>query len=310
VSTIIEPKVTIEQIEHPAYEFLKTLVPHGWIDLRALGDKKRQTFYWENPTGCTVWANVQCSKFGRDVYFGVAARINDRSGKAENCAEALAVWADIDFKMIGETAARARLASYPLKPSFVVNSGGGLHPYWLLNRPVNLTTSRARFEAALRKLAADVAGDPAACDIARILRVPGTLNYKPEYVRQYGKPLPVHIESWIPERKYDFAQFVPANFEEPVVRPATSGKTPRSGVGAIRRARRYLRACPKPIINAGSDHLTYRVGAKLIGTAGGDFGLTVEEALPLLCDWQPAFDPEWFRKKLENVRRYARGGRQ
>jgi putative DNA primase/helicase len=50
----------------------------------------------------------------------------------------------------------------------------------------------------------------------------------------------------------------------------------------------------------------FKICCKLIGTSGGDIGLTSEEALPLLMEWQPEFDEEWFREKLDNAEKYAR----
>lgn len=65
-------------------------------------------------------------------------------------------------------------------PSVTVHSGAGLHVYWLLNEPY-LLDSEARLEAAKHMQASwvkVVGGDPGAHDLARILRVPGSRNFK------------------------------------------------------------------------------------------------------------------------------------
>lgn len=72
-------------------------------------------------------------------------------------------------------------------PSALVDSGGGMHAYWLLESPYGLE-SPERLQAAKHIQASWVAvvgGDRGAHDLTRILRVPGSWNYK------YTPPRPV-----------------------------------------------------------------------------------------------------------------------
>lgn len=77
-----------------------------------------------------------------------------------------------------------QLASLPLAPSVIIQSSPGKHHcYWLLDEPFILEseadTLRARsMQAAWVKL---VGSDPAAKDLTRVLRVPGTRNVKSKY---------------------------------------------------------------------------------------------------------------------------------
>lgn len=71
-------------------------------------------------------------------------------------------------------------------PSALVNSGGGVHAYWLLSEPYLLTTDAKRqaakyIESAWVQL---VSGDKGAKDLTRILRVPGSWNDKYQPRRQ------------------------------------------------------------------------------------------------------------------------------
>lgn len=69
------------------------------------------------------------------------------------------------------------------QPSVIIDSGGGYHCYWLLKDPYTLTTQIER-ERACRIQAGWVeytGGDEGAKDLARMLRVPGSRNYKPIY---------------------------------------------------------------------------------------------------------------------------------
>ncbi len=80
-------------------------------------------------------------------------------------------------------------ATWPA-PSVVVDSGGGLHGYWLLREPWLLDSDDARQAAELvqRAWVQQVIGaDPSVHDLTRILRVPGTRNFK------YNPPPPVEF---------------------------------------------------------------------------------------------------------------------
>jgi hypothetical protein len=113
----------------------------------------------------------------QDAYVGVCTRRDSSSGTAANLSEAPAVWIDFD-KSRAEL--DARLERFPFKPSIVVGSGNGFHLYWLLREPHPLRESAdlARFASILRRLCGALDGDDRACDPARILRLPGTLNFK------------------------------------------------------------------------------------------------------------------------------------
>jgi RepB DNA-primase from phage plasmid len=67
-------------------------------------------------------------------------------------------------------------------PSVLVHSGGGVHAYWLLAEPYLLTTDERRQAArSIQDRWVDVVGgDGGAKDLCRVLRVPGSWNYKYE----------------------------------------------------------------------------------------------------------------------------------
>jgi hypothetical protein len=86
-------------------------------------------------------------------------------------AESRVVWVDVD-----EPGNLARLRAFGHPPHLVVESGGsgGLHAYWLLERPV----PGARAESANRRLAEALGGDRQSTNRARIMRLPGSRNRK------------------------------------------------------------------------------------------------------------------------------------
>lgn len=82
-----------------------------------------------------------------------------------------ALWIDIDDAKPLDV-----LLGVMFPPSIVVDSGGGLHAYWLLTEPED--TKDVRLVPLLRRLKDVFGGDPAVCDVARIMRLPGTHNTK------------------------------------------------------------------------------------------------------------------------------------
>lgn len=113
-----------------------------------------------------------------DIYVGVATR-HDGKGTKQDIVEIPAAWVDVDFKVTPEEEARKSLEDFPLKPSIVVRSGGGLHLYWVLGKPARIGDTE-KIEAINKSLADCLGGDMMATEAAHVLRLPGTNNLKYE----------------------------------------------------------------------------------------------------------------------------------
>lgn len=144
---------------------------------------------------------------GNDVYFGLGLSATAK-GAHERCKanEVIALagfWADIDILGPNHAQtnlppsiedARALLAELPLEPTCLVDSGGGLHAYWQFHEIWELDTNDERAKAAqavadwvdtIRALARRKGWSiDAVKDLARVLRVPGTLNHKTDPPRE------------------------------------------------------------------------------------------------------------------------------
>lgn len=129
------------------------------------------------------------------IYFGVGPRKATSSrGRKEDVSSVSSVWIDLDRK--GRTrmsTLRKRLTSFPLHPSYVVFTGGGLHAYWRLSERVEGET----VEPLLRSMQTFFHSDHV-IDSSRVLRLPDTLNHK------YSPPREVKIEKAQPELVYDY----------------------------------------------------------------------------------------------------------
>lgn len=183
--------------------FFQTLYQHcdgqGCLELRQL-PSRRQVFL--------PWSQDDLEKriaylTHENVYFGVAPRKDSSSGELANCLELSAFFVDIDFKNSSEQEARDELARFPLQPSAVIHSGGGLHAYWFLKEPFSLLdeTGQRTAKSYLRRLAQAVRGDLASAEPAHILRVPGSMNHK------YDPPRLVEVETLADSLVYDLLDF-------------------------------------------------------------------------------------------------------
>ena len=160
---------------------IKTLFENtkGLIELRALPSRSR---VFVRSGGHTLFCRKHCRE---DLYFGVATR-DGHGGRKENIVSIPAVWVDIDFKDTPINEARGLLRRFPFKPTFTLMSGGGVHLYWKLKEPAGMDDIEA-VEGINKRIVAALKGDATGTEAARILRVPGSMNFK------YNPPRPVKV---------------------------------------------------------------------------------------------------------------------
>jgi hypothetical protein len=195
------------------HEFFNALFPNpdeGYVDLRAFGGYTAQTF-----VKIGDWAGADAFIAEHPVldhYFGVAVRVERDgvlAGKKPNCTVTHAVWADLDWKLYLPAPLRGameqsksplelkqdivaspewqaardeafrRIVCCPEMPHIIVESGGGFHVYWLSH--AEALVADAELESLNRRIAVKLGSDPSVMNWDRILRVPDTFNFKPEY---------------------------------------------------------------------------------------------------------------------------------
>lgn len=140
------------------------------------------------------------TKSNYNVYFGVGTTKKQlkeyERPKNEEIASISALWVDIDVlgkahkasNLPPDVMSARDLLPAALDPSIVVHSGYGLHAYYLLREELILDTEMERKEATelIRRLQNTIRQSAAArgwhldavFDLTRVLRVPGTLNFK------------------------------------------------------------------------------------------------------------------------------------
>jgi RepB DNA-primase from phage plasmid/CHC2 zinc finger len=129
-----------------------------------------------------------------DVYVGCVPRLR-HAGDRSALGQAWALWVDGDG-----AASVARLEAFVPAPAVVVRSGSAtnVHAYWPLVRP--LAPDEAT--AANRQLAEVLGADGRSADVTRILRAPGTRNFK------HDPPRAVVLERFKPGRRFTVAEVV------------------------------------------------------------------------------------------------------
>ena len=111
-----------------------------------------------------------------NIYFGVCPRAKRGDADDHSIETIRCVWCDIDRVSADEAHKRWSEAGIPL-PSIVVSSGSGVHGYWLLQRDLTSQAERSEFVAMLQNFYRSFGGDHVQ-NLSRILRPPGTVNYK------------------------------------------------------------------------------------------------------------------------------------
>lgn len=185
--------------------FLETLYGDapGWLTLWTRQNKA--THWYKDRSKAAQKALALAATM--DVYFGVGLRKKRTAGRGENSDVGIipGLWVDIDIAGPAhkETnlpptrdAAIEFLQTFPLQPSILVDSGHGLHGYWLFREPWEFDDDKEREQAAdLLERFQGTLRDRARAngwkldsthDLARVLRLPGTLNHK-------GKPVSVTV---------------------------------------------------------------------------------------------------------------------
>lgn len=173
----------------------------------------------------------------KDTYFGVNPSIIRRSenerARIEDITVLNCLFAEFDLAP-GQTPEDllAEIKALPVPPSVIVWSGGGYHCYWFLAQTyhANDETKREHIASIQAAWVTFVGSDGAAKDLARVLRVPGTTNWKAKYSPNFPT---VEIVHWEPSAQYDLADLEP--HLQPILdqRNAAKAHTPHPPSGTV-----------------------------------------------------------------------------
>jgi len=155
------------------------------LPYKTFDDPDRLAAHAENLTANNLWVSINA----------MAVQPIKRGGAAD-VTEATGLYVDLDWqddahsnpgKYPTEAEVRERLAGFDIAPTYVICSGHGLQAFWLTTQPMRPDV----FEGLQARLSVALTAVGLVCeamDLPRILRLPGSTNYKRE-------PVPVVIET-------------------------------------------------------------------------------------------------------------------
>jgi hypothetical protein len=198
--------------------FLQQVLPtRGNYSPSELTTEKKFKSYYATSIQNVVTKCFEIDENGNDAFFALASYREPGTRKGENVLWVKSFWIDIDCgeekaaegkgykdKRAAVQALKAFCLASGLPTPTIIDSGGGLHCYWILEQEI----SAAEWLPLAKKLkkimsmgSAVLLADPSrTADIASVLRPPGTHNHKPKYDN-----LPVKV--LLERGDVDFADF-------------------------------------------------------------------------------------------------------
>ncbi len=176
----------------------------GYLSIWTLPDKRTYWFPIDN-TDEAIKTALRLSDAQKNVYFGVGITDKPKPAGRITAEEVTAIpglWFDMDIAS-GDAHAETKLPAdigaamqvfnaIPLEPSIIIDSGHGLHAYWPFKEIWSFETPEEwkqaaellhGFQTALKQHAASLGYKfDSTHDLSRVLRVPGTKNYKSDPV--------------------------------------------------------------------------------------------------------------------------------
>lgn len=208
-------------------------------------DKRTYSFAFPSDINACAAQVEHLARHNRDVYFGIGLQADrpepgKRGGEA-GVAAISCLWFDLDVAGAGhaQTAlpptrqdAFNLINALPLKPGIIIETGGGLQAYWLLDRPLLIQTEEDRqhvksLSTRFQKFVTEQGRShgwkfDATQNLDRLLRVPGAFNYKLPTT-----PRPVRILYMNPDLRYSAAEIeaiTPATPSKSVAKNAPTAK--------------------------------------------------------------------------------------
>lgn len=288
----------------------------------------RHGFLWVNPGRSSFWMDVaklpeRIKPIAKNLYFGVhpttsIPNLNKRGctveprfvrSQLEYVAAVNCMFGDFDAKNLEDGKPEILRKVRTLSPSIILDSGGGYHAYWLLKNTFEIKNDVSRdYIAKLQYRWADYVGaDGGAKDLCRVLRVPGSVNYKPEYAPNFPTVSTVFCDFSIEYTVAEICAQLPPLPPEPKPRPRAIRTTGTNEWDrAVATATRMVDRAPD-----GSKHHELLKASRLLGGyVGGGKGSEHEarNALRLAIEQKPGVrDLNSAYKTIDDGIEYGKG---
>jgi len=305
-----------------AEKFISTVVGTKQDDdrfycLLAIKDKKvKQQFFKDIPD--LVAAAEQADAEKKNAYFGLGTFVSNLNRKGSNVDYINTFFLDIDAGPHKEadksypdqaeavSALRDFCLTYKLPKPTIVDSGYGVHVYWVLDKPVPRDTW-IPVARGLKKICAEhgFKADAAVTDdVARVLRIPGTHNHlteNPLEVTIYGDPKELPTTTFTEfEAKVGRVDIVNYDSEENAVSQRMQGNTENC----------FKRILDKTAAGKGCEQLATIITNQdstseplwRAGLSIARFCTDGDKASRLISNKHPNYNSEETHNKLDNVK--------
>jgi len=187
-------------------QFLTTLFDNlaGYIEVRAISKQGVLRYFCKTTEIDKLIKNLKERLFTGEIYFGVCPR-DSKKGKEENIKQVRCLWIDLDCEDAKDQEKKlSEIRKFEFEPSIIVNSGHGLHCYWLLDEIYEIHNEKElmHIKGIVKGLTKAIPGADHAFDLSRILRIPGTQNRKIP-----GNIAEVELINFNPELRYPLKEF-------------------------------------------------------------------------------------------------------
>ena len=156
-----------------------------YVNVASNANWKGEFYHWPEQAEAAATRALQLDAEGRDVYF-CAALMTTRDRRKELAAPVQTLWCDLDR----DRDKRADIGRGPQASVVVESSPGNAHVYYRLSSQIE----PARAEGLNSRIAHAIGGDKSGFDLAQLLRVPQTHNYKPARIRGGMSPAVVIVQ--------------------------------------------------------------------------------------------------------------------
>ena len=213
--------------------FLRALHPEPeagwWIELKTKcpgRDGALQSWFPAGDLVALAVAAEAANRRGEHVWCAPNLRARHGGGTSDDVAAFPAAFVDLDVgpkkahKTKGAALAKLRELAALAPLSAITDSGGGIHGWWFFKEPL-LPEDRARWVAIQSRLVHALTGDPMLRSPHSVMRLPGTVNPKPELRGAMARIIELH-----PERRWN-----PSDLEDVLPALPSTSATPRDHRG-------------------------------------------------------------------------------
>lgn len=289
-----------------AIAFLQRWFPDSpWVLTSIIPDGKTDTRTFQPAQAADAARWIEERQGVQNQYFHVNPVRRDLNVKASKEDIARLAWLHVDIDpRAGEDHDQEReralklLREYKLKPTVIVDSGGGFQGFWRLNPDpkleINGVVTRAQELEAYNIQLERIFGADHCHNVDRIMRIPGTINVPTSRKLKKGRKATLAtLVEWNDDCQYDIDQFTPAvrvQTKEPGLvggqpKVRITGNVPAVGTDELKE---WARQNGKVI----SDHTLALIATGQDPLDPGKYGSRSEALFKVCCDLVRAEVPE------------------